>query len=81
MNTAERAVGDLAITLGILVGASIVTSEQIDCYIESVLVLAFQARVSRQDALQPFDIFRDKAEKVWDELDRNWRARLSDLFD
>ena len=69
MNTPAQSVGDLAIALGMwmVMGAN---ETQQKCFVESVLVLAHRAGVSRQEAIQPFDVHHRTATEIWDTLDQ-----------
>jgi len=74
MNTPEQAVGDLAIGLGQLIAAEHAPPERdpaYKCFVESVLVLAFHAGVSKEKAIQPFDVFTHHATTIWDTLEKN----------
>lgn len=65
LNTPEEAIDDLAIALGMWVGSGQICDTQVECFVESVLVLAYKAGVLKQRALRPFDVTRNIAEKVW----------------
>jgi hypothetical protein len=54
IETPESAVGNLAISLGILLSRGF-NQDQMACYIESVCVLAYAAKVDR-DVLAAFDL-------------------------
>ena len=47
LNLPEQAVDDLAIALGMWMGTHLVTNIQAECFVESVLVLAFKAGVEK----------------------------------
>ena len=69
MNSPEQSVGDLAIALGGFIGAWAVSDVEVECFIESVLVLAFKAGVNKTCALQPFDCHPQLAAKIWSDLE------------
>ena len=64
--TPEQAIGQLCVAVGILIARGIEESH-IKCLIESILVLAKSAGVSREKAIQPFDLYARYAEEIWDE--------------
>ena len=71
LNTPAQSVTDLALGLGQLMGAEGCPSQRqpaYECFVESVLVLAFAAGLGRDESLQPFDLHRQHAEKVWERL-------------
>ena len=71
INTCEQSVDDLAIGLGMLMGAEgnpPERKEAYECFVESVLVLAKNAGVDRDRALRPFDMHRESALTSWDRI-------------
>ena len=67
------AVGDLAIALGMLMaheGASRERTPAYECFVESVLLLAFKAGLERDKALQPFDYHQRHASEFWAKLEQ-----------
>ena len=71
MNTPEQSIGDLAIALGMLMAHEGRPTERMpayECFIESVLVLAFNAGVERKDALRPFDVYQKFAFDTWNQI-------------
>jgi len=70
MNTPGDAVDDLAIALGIWMASDVTTHSQQECFVESVLVLAYEAGIARERALRPFDVHRQFAASIWDRIER-----------
>lgn len=69
MNSLEQSVEDLAMALGLWIGSGGTSLVQEECFVESIIVLAFGAGIKKEDALRPFDIHRKTAAKVWNELE------------
>lgn len=65
----ETCVDDLAVALGMWIGSALVSEMQAGCFIYSTLKLAKASGVDRERAIQPFDVFRDLANRVWDEIE------------
>ena len=63
----ESCVDDLAIALGMWMSGGI-SEMQAGCFIYSVLKLAKESGVTRERALQPFDVHAELAERIWTEL-------------
>lgn len=75
INSCAESVGDLSVALGILIsheGGRIFNtprSEAYECFVESVVVLARAAGVSKDQATRPFDVLLSHATKVWDAIE------------
>ena len=68
--TRETSVANLAMGLGMLIGLGPVKPTVVDCLIESVLVLAQAAGLSKAEALKPFDHHQFTAQLIWDALEQ-----------
>ena len=73
MNTPQQATQDLATALGILIAHEHNPPQRqpaYHAYIESVIILAHKAGLTRQQATQPFDHYQPYAQQIWDQLDQ-----------
>jgi len=68
--TRETSVANLAMCLGRLIVSGLLAGPSVDCFIESVLMLARASGVSKADALKPFDHCQLTAELIWDALEQ-----------
>ena len=76
MNTLEQSVGDISVGIEMLQSKGI-CADQVRRLIESTLILARSAGVSKKIALKPFVIHIDFATSVWNQLENRKKSQKS----
>ena len=70
MNSPKQSLDYVVMAIGMLRGRH-VDQHLIECLIESVIVLAHAAGIPKNELLAPFDLFREFAESIWNELEKD----------